>query len=336
MREPVSSAPDPRPVVHLACSRGGHLDLLLQLEHVLSDHRVVWVTQQSARAKGLLRSGRRVLDLGEYHGSLRQGSVSLIRRSLGIVARERPRFVITSGSGIVVPFCLLARLAGAKIVFVETSARVTGPSRSGRLLSRLAHRVIVQWEEMLQVYPGATAARSSALRGIAPALAGGGEGAFLAVGTHSQPFDRLVEMVDRATAAGVLPQPVRAQVGVSTHRMRHADASDIMRPEEMEQAIRAARFVVTHGGTGTISTALRAGRRPLVLPREGARGEHFDDHQHQIVDKLASLGLVVRLDGEITPEALAAAEAPLPAADGLSRLPELAVCLRRAVDELSA
>jgi UDP-N-acetylglucosamine transferase subunit ALG13 len=312
------------------------MDLLLRLEHVLGDRRVVWVTQESARASAMRAEGLPVHILGEWTGSMIRGAGRLIWRSLGLVLRRRPRLVITSGSGIIVPFCVLARLAGAKIVFIETSARVTGPSRSGRVLARIAHRVIVQWEEMCAVYPGARPARSSALLGIATELASGGEGSFLAVGTHSQPFDRLVELVDRAAGAGVLPPPVRAQIGPSSYRMRHADARDIIPAAEMDAAFRSARFIVTHGGTGTISTALRAGRRPLVLARASGHSEHFDDHQHQIVDKLAALGLVVRLDGEITPATLAAAEEPLPGPEALPQLPGLEDRLREALAELGA
>jgi UDP-N-acetylglucosamine transferase subunit ALG13 len=80
-----------------------------------------------------------------------------------------------------------------------------------------------------------------------------------------------------------------------------------------------------------ISTALRAGRRPLVLPRLERHDEHFDDHQRQIVDKLAALDLVVALDGEITPDALQRAQRPLRLVPELERLPPLVDCLRDAV-----
>lgn len=308
---------------------------MVRLESALSTRRMTWVVQQSARVDALRRAGGRVHVLGEYHGSLR-GLAPVLWRSLMVVLRDRPRLVITSGSGIVVPFCLLARLTGAKIIFVETSAQVYGPSRSGRVLSRIANRVIVQWKEMCHVYRGATPARASVLDGIATRLADGGEGLFLAVGTHSQPFDRLVALVDRAAADGVVPQPVHAQVGVSGYEMRHGHARDFISPEEMGEAVSRARFVVTHAGTGTIEMALRAGRRPLVLARKGALGEHFNDHQQQVVDKLGSLGLVVPLDEQITADDLAAAAAPLPRAEGLPQVPVLADCLRVAVAEVNA
>ena len=91
--------PGNAPVVHFACSRGGHMDLLLRLEHVLGDRRVVWVTQQSARAHAMRAEGLPVYILGEWTGSMVRGAAGLIWRSLGLVLRRRPRLVITSGSG---------------------------------------------------------------------------------------------------------------------------------------------------------------------------------------------------------------------------------------------
>lgn len=308
--------------IHLACSRGGHFDLLLNIQGAFAGHRVVWVTQRSERADELRRTGARVHDLGEYHRSaFRAEAIRTLWRSLRLVARERPRLVVTSGAGIVVPFCVLARLAGAKILFVETSARVRGPSSSGRVLSRVADRVIAQWEDMRAAYPRATIARSTVVRAIAPGPETPGEGTFVGVGTHSQPFDRLLAMVDAAAEAGVLPPPVVAQTGPSSYAMRHGEARGFMTAEEMDAAVRAARYVVSHAGSGTISTALGAGRRPLLLPRLRRYAEHFDDHQQEIVDKLASLDLAVPLTRQITAADLARADRPLRMPEELERLP---------------
>lgn len=323
------------PAIHLACSRGGHLDLLLYVRGAFADHRLVWVTQKSDRAEELRRTGAEVHVLGEYHRSaFRLEAVRTVWRSLGLVVRQRPRVVVTSGAGIVVPFCVLARLAGAKVLFVETSARVRGPSSSGRVLSRVADRVIAQWEDMRAAYQGAAIARTTVVRTIAPRPATPGEGTFVGVGTHSQPFDRLLSMVDAAAGAGVLPLPVVAQVGPSSYELRHAEARDFMTPEEMEAAVRGARYVVSHAGSGTITTALGAGRRPLLLPRLRRYGEHFDDHQQEIVDKLASLDLAVPLGGEITRADLERADRPLEMPDELERLPTVADCVRAELERL--
>jgi UDP-N-acetylglucosamine--N-acetylmuramyl-(pentapeptide) pyrophosphoryl-undecaprenol N-acetylglucosamine transferase len=331
----VSSSPSSngRSVVHLACSRGGHLDVLLRHQEAFEGRRIVWVTQRSERSEHMRRDGAEVHVLGEWHGlrGLRGESLRPLWRSLGLVLRHRPRVVVTSGTGIVVPFCLMARLAGARLVFVETAARVRGGSRSGRVLSHAAHRVVAQWSDMRTVYPHATIARASVVEGLAAEPATDGVGTFVVVGTHSQPFDRLLRMVDRAAAAGVLPAPVSAQSGPSRQRMEHAVTRDFVSSQELETAIGRARYVVCHAGTGSIATALRAGRRPLVLGRLEREGEHFDDHQQQIVDKLAAMGLVVPLGDEISAADLERADQPLRMPVELERLPLLVDCLRDGV-----
>ena len=323
-----------QPVVHLACSRGGHFDLLARHQEAFEGCQVVWVTQQSARAEQLRRDGATVHVLGEWDRGrlLRTGAVATWR-SFGLVLRQRPRVVVTSGSGIVVPFCMMARLAGARVVFVETSARVRGASNSGRVLSRIAHDVIIQWDEMRDVYPGATIARTSVVEELAAKPATEGAGTIVVVGTHSQPFDRLLRMVDDAVERGVLPEPVTAQIGPSRYSMRHANARELITPHEMETGIAAARYVVCHSGTGTISTALRSGRRPLVLARLAGHEEHFDDHQTQIAEKLAALDLAVPLGDEITASDLQRARRPLQLPAELQRLPLVVDCLRESVQQ---
>jgi UDP-N-acetylglucosamine--N-acetylmuramyl-(pentapeptide) pyrophosphoryl-undecaprenol N-acetylglucosamine transferase len=254
--------------------------------------------------------------------------LSNIVQAARLVLRERPTLVVTSGAGITVPFCLFARLGGAKIIFIETMARVTGPSASGKALSRLASRVLVQWPEALRAYRRAKLCHPALLEAVTSDAVRPGEGTFVAVGTHSQQFDRLLELVDSAVARGILPTPVVAQGGVSAYQPRHYRVRDWLTPDEVEASVKAAAHVVSHAGSGLVSAALRAGRRPMVLPRLASRGEHFDDHQTQIAAKLAELDLVVQLKDEIDEESIRAALRPLPEPDENDGTPSVEEALR--------
>lgn len=66
-------------------------------------------------------------------------------------------------------------------------------------------------------------------------------------------------------------------------------------PVEMSALLRAADLVVTHAGVASIVDAVRAGHRPIVVPRRQHLGEHVDDHQLQIVTALEDIGIVTRL-----------------------------------------
>jgi UDP-N-acetylglucosamine:LPS N-acetylglucosamine transferase len=73
--------------------------------------------------------------------------------ALRILLKERPDVVISTGGGeIAVPFCYAGKLLGAKIVFIETVARVTTRSAAGKLIYPIANLFLVQWETLLGRY----------------------------------------------------------------------------------------------------------------------------------------------------------------------------------------
>jgi UDP-N-acetylglucosamine--N-acetylmuramyl-(pentapeptide) pyrophosphoryl-undecaprenol N-acetylglucosamine transferase len=321
-----------RQVIHLAASNGGHLDLLIAVKDALRGYTRVWITPDSAPADELRRQGETVHSVPRYDRQL-MGKAFLrsVAEAARLVASERPRLVVTSGAGAMLPFCALARATGARLIFVETMARVTSRSASGTVLSRLASNVLVQWPEAVPLYPRSKLCNPALLEEVAPS-GYAGDGTFVAVGTHRQPFDRLLQIVDDAARGGALPLPVHAQLGVSQYRPRHYQGVDWLTPDEIDEAIGRAQCVVTHAGSGLISAALRNGRRPLVLPRLAGLGEHVDDHQEQLAWKLGTLGLVVRLNDEISLDDIERATAPLPVPD-MRSAPSVTQALER---ELSA
>lgn len=313
----------------LAASPGGHLAELRAVESAFADRGRVWVTGASSQADALRDAGEEVELLpawGRDPPGVR-GFPGNLRGALRL-ARTRPvRAVVTTGAGLVVPYVLAARLAGSAIVFIETMARVGGASLTGRIVSPLAHSVLVQWPETAQVYRRALVCRPALLEAGAARPVRPGRGTFVSVGTRPEPFDRLLAIADRAVAAGALPRPVVAQSGASRYRPENYAATAWMTPPEVERAIADARYVVCHGGAGMVSAAIAAGRRPLVLPRARAAGEHRTEHQAQLVDKLAASGAVVAVGEEIGERELRLADAPTPSGGG-DRLPSVAEVLR--------
>ena len=100
---------------------------------------------------------------------------------------------------------------------------------------------------------------------------------FVTVGTHQQPFGRLLDEVDRLVEAGAITEEVFCQSGGG--RSPRVPSAPLLPYEEMQRRLRSASLVVSHGGPGTVMSALAA-ERPLVLvPRRRAFGEHVDDHQ---------------------------------------------------------
>ena len=67
----------------------------------------------------------------------------------------RPRVILSTGAGVAVPFAWLARLFGARVVYVESFTRIEGLSLSGRLVRPVADRLYVQWPELAEAEPSA-------------------------------------------------------------------------------------------------------------------------------------------------------------------------------------
>ncbi len=68
------------------------------------------------------------------------------------VLKYRPRVVITTGAHTAVPTCLIAKLIGSRIIYIETFARTDGLTLTGRLLYVLADRFYVQWPRLAESY----------------------------------------------------------------------------------------------------------------------------------------------------------------------------------------
>jgi UDP-N-acetylglucosamine transferase subunit ALG13 len=116
---------------------------------------------------------------------------------------------------------------------------------------------------------------------------------FCTVGTHEDPFDRLVGELDRLAAAGEIAGPVRIQTGYSRVVPAHCAHAAMMGFDEVQSAMRQADVVITHGGPASIMQALALGKVPIVVPRQSKFGEHVDDHQCRFAARVAERVIVV-------------------------------------------
>lgn len=111
---------------------------------------------------------------------------------------------------------------------------------------------------------------------------------FVTVGTHHQPFTRLLEALGRLD-----PDQLVVQYGPGEPPPGVAEASAYMPFDVMLANFRRADVVVTHAGVGSILCARREGHVPLVVPRRSDLGEHVDGHQSELTRALEAHGSVV-------------------------------------------
>lgn len=136
----------------VVCSAGGHLtEALLAIEGV--DFPNFFITYELPHLSRTLAT-REHYFITNPHKNPFKYIVNGIE-SLMIYLRKRPRFILSTGSGMAIATCLIGRLFGSKIIYIETGARVSSPSLTGRLMYRFSHLFIVQWKPLLKHFPSA-------------------------------------------------------------------------------------------------------------------------------------------------------------------------------------
>ncbi|MFB1051567.1 PssD/Cps14F family polysaccharide biosynthesis glycosyltransferase [Paraliobacillus sp. JSM ZJ581] len=142
----------------LISSIGGHLTQLLQLESIFENYRYHIVTEKSSITKELKNKySVSLLLYGARNYPFRymfKFSYNTIK-SLCIFLKHRPDIIITTGAHTAVPMCYIAKLFRKKVVFIESFAKSTSPTLSGRLVYPISDLFIVQWESMKEIYPKA-------------------------------------------------------------------------------------------------------------------------------------------------------------------------------------
>ena len=110
---------------------------------------------------------------------------------------------------------------------------------------------------------------------------------FVTVGTHEQPFNRLVEFVDMLKENGTITEDVIIQTGFSTYEPKHCRWQKLFPYQEMTRLVQEARIVITHGGPSSFIMPLQIGKIPVVVPRQKQYEEHVNDHQLLFAKTLA-------------------------------------------------
>lgn len=290
---------------------GGHLTQLASLaERIPPDPRSVWVTHANEQSTSLLAD--RDVEYIPYVG-VRDipGVLRCVLRAHRLYRRHRPQRAVSTGSGIALGYLPYLALRGVECHYVESAARVGGPSLTGRIL-RWAPRVRTytqyrHWSDAHWRYGGSGFDAYEGVPVSDPAASFGERvRVVVTVGTAVEfPFDRLVRALAPLLAPGGdlelktgRPVDVLWQTGCSPVDGLGIEATPFLPARDLSAALAAADIVVSHAGTGSALAALAAGRFALVSSRVAAHGEAGDDHQRELADELAARGLALHRDPE--------------------------------------
>jgi len=139
---------DPRKLrICVGASSGGHLTQLLKLEACWKEYSTFFVTTMQLAANDLSRMGT-VHVVGECNRHHPFWAIGVLGRCIGVIIKERPDVVLTTGSLPLAFTCLAAKCFGAKVVWIDSITNVERLSMSGRFVRRFADLFLTQWPHL--------------------------------------------------------------------------------------------------------------------------------------------------------------------------------------------
>lgn len=139
-----------------AASSGGHYEQLLMLKPLMEKYDSFVITEKtnySAETKG-----EKIYYLNQVNRKEKKFIWTMIQnvwKSIGIYRKEKPDVIICTGVLAMIPICMISKMMGKELIYIESFAKVTSPTETGKLLYKFADRFYVQWESMLKFYPKA-------------------------------------------------------------------------------------------------------------------------------------------------------------------------------------
>ena len=118
---------------------------------------------------------------------------------------------------------------------------------------------------------------------------------FVTLGTQDKSFHRLLEAIDKEIENGTIKEKVIVQAGYTKYTSDNMEIFDLIAPDKFDEIIDNASLVITHGGAGSILTALKKGKTIIAAPRLKKYKEHTNDHQKEIIDEFVKDGYILGL-----------------------------------------
>ncbi len=141
-------------------STGGHLSELMQLKSMFDKydfHIITEKTKSNMYLKDKYPKRVNYLVYGTKSNMLVYPFKLLYNcfKSLFFYLKIRPNVIVTTGAHTAGPMCCIGKIFGSKIIYIETFANSETKSVTGKMVYKFADLFIVQWEDMLKLYPKA-------------------------------------------------------------------------------------------------------------------------------------------------------------------------------------
>ena len=143
-----------KPKVLFISSSGGHYEQLKMLKPLMEKYESKVITERMLSAG---KADYYLLQISHTDKLILFKLIVDMFQAICIWIKEKPDYIISTGSMIFLPFALLARIMKKKIIFIETFAKLDDATMTGAFIYK--HKwydlFIIQWESLRKIYPEA-------------------------------------------------------------------------------------------------------------------------------------------------------------------------------------
>jgi UDP-N-acetylglucosamine transferase subunit ALG13 len=211
--------------------------------------------------------------------------------NLKIIKKERPEFMITNGGGSALFSAYFGKMFGAKIIFIESFARINEPSVFGKMIYPIADLTLIQWKELKKYYKKGI--YSGPVFDFKVKNNIKKNQIFVTVGSSKKQFNRLLKATDNLHTY----YKIVGQIGISDYVPKYKHRK-WLKENEMQKLYEESKIVICHAGTASIENALTNGCEVISMARLKKYGEHVDDHQLDILQKFSQMGAITIIEDE--------------------------------------
>lgn len=139
-----------------AASSGGHLEELSCLKSLTDNYDIFTVTEKCEFGEESLGEKQYYIrQINRKESGFALHFLEILIDSWKIIRKEKPDVIISTGALATFPLCLIGKIMGKKVIYIESFARIDEPSLTGKLVYPFADLFLIQWKELKKVYPRA-------------------------------------------------------------------------------------------------------------------------------------------------------------------------------------
>ncbi|GMK38134.1 UDP-N-acetylglucosamine--LPS N-acetylglucosamine transferase [Paenibacillus sp. CCS19] len=139
-----------------AASSGGHLEQIMMLYPMMTKYTSFILTEKTNYQPSLKDVNvYRVVQINRREFLFPFKAIILFFQTLRVFLKEKPDVIISTGALATLPICLLAKIKRKKLIFIESFAKISSPTITGKIVYKFADLFLVQWDEIKKHYPGA-------------------------------------------------------------------------------------------------------------------------------------------------------------------------------------